>query len=499
MMMDSLDELPRRLWHLRDQDELFENTTNKVLLNSYDFSKPGYAQTLSEHICAHGGDVDFISRCDCEYLVGNFYIGQTCPKCKTVVEDGMRVADSFKDYRVWVRLPAEIKGALSPIAFMILRTFLKYQKSGGSNYVTEDLSIANADKEKKGNFLEDILDVTTPPHPLIADAVPGKGFNYFFDNFDYIMDYFLTRDKRTSSKKGAPMIREWIKKYRNVLFCRHFALLANTLHAVISSDVNKESKRKFVDKHCQLSLHAAQTLGYLEFKSGRRKNMVEIERKTFNAYQHLMGYYFIITKTQLGEKKALPRMHLFGSRLHLSFRSVISPITGPHCIDELYVPFSVASNTFRTEILGRLQRDYGMTLSEAYEKQQNSLTMFDEDVYQILCNLIQECPYKGIPVLWVRNPVVRVGGVELMFVTQIKTDMKDETISMSALMCPFSNADFDGDAKNGFRIPENNLVEKFMLLHASNVYLSQYEPAVTSHITIPKITQITANKFLGRV
>ena len=489
----------KRLWHLTNLDELFEMTPNKIVLNSYDFSKPGYSQTLCEHIHSYSGDLDFIARCDCDHLVGNFYIGQTCPKCKSVVEDGTSVEDSFLNYHTWLRLPKEIKGALSPIAFLVLRSFLKYQKSGGTKYVTEEFTIANADKERKGNYLEDILDVTTPVNPAIGDAIPGKGFNYFYENFDYIMDYFLSRDKKISQKKQAPAIRQWIDKYRDKLFCRHFCVLSNTLHAVISSDTNKESKRKFVDKYTQLSLHAAQTLGYLEFKSKRRKSMHEIEKKTFSAYQHLMGYYFVVIKTQVGQKKALPRMHLFGSRLHLSFRSVISPITGPHCIDELYVPFSVASNTFRTEILGRLQTHYGMTLSEAYEKQQNSLTMFDEDIYQILCAFINECPYKGVPVLWVRNPVVRVGGVELMFVTKIKPDMRDETISMSALMCPFSNADFDGDAKNGFRIPENKLVEEFMLLHASNLYLSQNEACVTSHITIPKIIQITANKFLGRV
>ena len=109
------------------------------------------------------------------------------------------------------------------------------------------------------------------------------------------------------------------------------------------------------------------------------------------------------------------------------------------------------------------------------------------------------CPYKGIPVLWVRNPVVRVGGVELMFVTHIKSDMGDQTISMSSLMCPFSNADFDGDEKNGFRIPTTEMVEEFMPVHASRLYLSHNEMQVTSFITLPKLTQIMINKFLGRV
>jgi hypothetical protein len=85
---------------------------------------------------------------------------------------------------------------------MILRSFLRYQKNGKAKYVMDECTIANMDKEKKGNFLEDILCVDTPVNPLIADAIPGKGFNYFYDNFDYIMDYFLTRDKRMSQNNA---------------------------------------------------------------------------------------------------------------------------------------------------------------------------------------------------------------------------------------------------------------------------------------------------------
>ena len=490
---------PKRLWHLVNLDQLFERSPNKIILNGYDFSKPGYAQTLWDHVCSDTGEIDFIARCECDNLIGNFFIGQTCPKCRTVVKDGMDVTENFLEHKLWIKLPEEIKGALSPIAFFVISSFLKYGQKGSSNYVTAEMEISNKGKKTKGNYLEDILDVTTPPNPNIAASIPGKGFNYFYDNFDYIMEYFLTMDKKTSQKKTAQGVREFIGKYRNVLFCRHFPVLSNVLHAVVSSDSGKENKRKYVDKYCQLILHAAQSLGYIQYRGKRKKTEKEIERITFSAYQNIIGYCSVVVKNQLAKKKALPRMHLFGSRLHLSFRSVISPITGSHCIDELYVPFSVMVNTFRTEIIGRLENHYGMTLSEAYDKQQKALTKFDHDIYHILCAFIEECPYKGIPVLWIRNPVVRVGGVELMFITKIKTNMEDETISMSSLACKFSNADFDGDAKNGFRIPENDLVEKFMALHASNLYLSQNELSVTTHITIPKITQITANKFLGRV
>lgn len=494
-----LNQDPKRMWHLLSLDELFERSSNKIVLNDYDFSKANYSQTLLDHVCSDKGEIDFIAKCKCEHYVGDFYVGAKCPICHTVVTDGMNIVEHFNEHKVWITLPEQIKGALSPIAFFILRSFLGYGKRGTSNYITEDLEIANKGEEKKGNYLEDILDVTTPPNPLISASIPGKGFNYFYDNFDYIMNYFLTMDKKTSKKSRAPSIQAWIKKYRNVLFCRHFPILSDVLHAAVSSDSTKENKRKYVDKYCQLILHAATSLSALKFKSKKRRGEKEVEKVTFSAYQHIIGYNAVVAKVHLSKKKSLPRMHLFGSRLHLSFRSVISPITGPHCIDELYVPFNVMVNTFRCELIGRLESHYGLTYLEAYDKQQSALTRFDEDIYDILCAFIVESKYKGIPVLWVRNPVVRIGGVEVMFITKVKTDMEDETISMSSLACKFSNADFDGDEKNGFRIPENELVDKFMALHASELYLSQNELSVTNLITIPKITQINVNRFLGRV
>lgn len=56
-----------------------------------------------------------------------------------------------------------------------------------------------------------------------------------------------------------------------------------------------------------------------------------------------------------------------------------------------------------------------------------------------------------------------------------------------------------GDAKNGFRIPEMDMVRKFMPMHPSQLYLSRNELKVNSAITIPKISLLALNKFLRRV
>ena len=488
-----------RLISLVDLDDLFHRSLNKVILTDCDFTKSGYSETLRNHLHSKRDILDSIATCECEHLKSNFYLGMTCPKCHTEVTIDDVGGDNFQEHKVWIRLPDEIPGALQPNAFFTLRRFLIYGENEQDDYDDDRMKVLSKNGKKQENYLESILDVTTPPHPSIAEFIPGKGFSYFYHNFDYIMDFFLNRFSKTAKKKEVPIIKQYIRKYRDRLFCRHFPALTSTLHAVINREGQKSKKAKYVDQYCQHILHCANILSFLKYKSKRHRSQKEIERLTFDAYQELMGYESLIIDKHLSDKKALPRMHLFGTRFHVSFRSVISPIIGPHQIDELHIPFNVAVNTFRPEILGRLMEGDGLNDTEAFNKHQTALVKFDEDIYQILVGLIRNCPYKGIPVLWVRNPVVRAGGVELMFVTQIKTDMGDQTISMSSLMCPFSNADFDGDEKNGFRIPTMEMVEEFKAVHASRLYLSHNEMSVTPHITIPKLTQITINKFLGRV
>ena len=485
-----------RLIHLVNLDELFHSSLNKVILTDCDFTKPGYSEYLRDHLHSKHDFVDNVATCECEHLKSNFYIGMTCPKCHTEVTLEDTGSENFEEHKVWIRLPDEILGALQPIAFFTLRRFLSYESKKAQKTDSDKVSKSS---KKKPDYLEAIIDVTTPVHPDLQEFIPGKGFNYFYENFDYIMDFFLNKFKKTSRKKEVPIIKLFIQKYRDKLFCRHFPVLTSALHAVINSEGQKTGSTKYVDQYCQHVLHCATTLSFLRYKSKRHRTHKEIERLTFDAYNDLMEYDLEIIKKHLSEKRAIPRMHLFGSRLHLSFRSVISPIIGPHQVDELHIPFNVAVNTFRAEIRGRLMEGEGLNITEANNKVETALVKFDEEIYQILIGLIRSCPYKGIPVLWVRNPVVRVGGVELMFITEIKSDIGDQTISMSSLMCPFSNADFDGDEKNGFRIPTMEMVEEFKAVHASRLYLSHNEMSVTPFITIPKLTQIAINKFLGRV
>ena len=57
--------------------------------------------------------------------------------------------------------------------------------------------------------------------------------------------------------------------------------------------------------------------------------------------------------------------------------------------------------------------------------------------------LIRECQEqtgrRGLPILFGRNPTIRIGGIMLLFVPKIKSDINDDTISISAKICSAPN------------------------------------------------------------
>mgnify|MGYP001215684936 CR=1 FL=1 len=458
--------IPNRVLHVLDLDDVFNQTHDKVILNRFDFGSDGYGQKLSEAIFSRATDIDFVARCDCEHLQGNFYLGHICPKCHTPVVLDTDLSTGYLQHKAWLECPRAIDGWINPSAFFVLSRWMSYGKRVGANYTNAKGDLVTKGKKRKGNFLEDILDVTMPlPDELLnarykgnvnhpdytlqgeagTPVFEGSGFNYFHQNFDRIMQYFLYEFKKTANKKDTESIALYLKKHRNVIWCRYLPVLSSSLHSVVMSEGTRENRKRYVDKICQYVQHAAQTLSYLEFSPAKHRSHEDAEAATLSAYQEMIAYCNTISRKQLSAKRALLRMHVYGSRTHLSGRAVIVPITGPMAMDELHIPWSMAVNLFRVDIIGVLIREHDHNFGDAYNRQQRAIVMFDPLINQIMLRFIQECPYKGIPVLWTRNPSIRAGSTMLCFITKIKISPEDETVGMPSPSTPPSNADFDGD------------------------------------------------------
>lgn len=436
----------RRILKLIDFDKLYNQyKSTAVILNRFDFNDANYSETLSEHLFSSTHDVDFVARCTCDYYHGNRYLDKICPICNTRVTLDMEAINGHLEFKTWLECPRSLSGGwLHPVVYHVLH---KWLRAGGK-------------RPKK--YLEEILNPNIPTSPEIADVITGKGFSYFHDNFDRIIEWFMFHYKPTASKPNVPVIQLFLQKHRDLLFCRHLPVLASSLHPIVMGEGYGNNRRRFVDQSSQFVLLAASTLSYQQFsmKKYRRKDADEVA--AWIAFEAHMSYLTDkdcgVAVRQLSKKKSLPRQHVFGTRLHETVRGVIVPLSGPHRIDEIHLPWSAAVNLFRPHIRGRLMRKYGMTLGEAATRQRRALVLYDPLIDKIMTDLIAECPYVGHPCLFNRNPSIRTGSLQLLFITYVKKDPEDKTIEFSVLVATPFNADFDGDSKIVISVHGNFLV-----------------------------------------
>lgn len=477
----------RRIVKLLDFDALYEARRDiAVILNRFDFTAPRYAETLSAHLFSSTNEVDFVARCECEYLKGNRFLDHTCPVCHQPVTLDMEAIDGHLEYRTWLEYPTEAEGGwLHPIVFNMLNRWLR------------------VNGKKPHRYLEEILDPTVPTAPEIIDVCDGKGFQYLYKNFDRIIDWFAHHFKPTANRPNVNVILHFLKKHRSILFCRHMPVLASSLHPIVMGEGYGNNRRRFVDQSSQYVLLSASTLSYLAYSSKRFRRKDAVDIASWVAYRSHISYLTDkdcgVAVKQLSKKKALPRQHLYGGRLHLSARGVIVPISGPHQIDELGMPWATMVNLLRPHIRGRLMLKYGLTLGEAATRHRRALQLYDPLIYEIINDLIAECPYKGLPCLFNRNPSIRTGSIQLMFITSVKTDPNDHTIEFSVLAAPPPNADYDGDELNLFLLTEMWTIPYWMALHPSRQILDRNSPTISNMIGIPPTALVVWNTFLRKV
>jgi hypothetical protein len=474
-----------RVLRLIDHDQQYafnqhQSGFEPLILNTFDLSDPNHKERLSELVSSNGSGADFIARCQCDNLEGNQRIGQICPICGAAVSPVNLLDDNNLLCRNWLTAPSElIYGWLTPKLYLALSNWLAYDK-------------------KKNNYLDDILDVTTPIPFELSDLVFGKGFTYLYENFDRIFEYFAFYHPVISKKPETQAMRLCIKANREKLFCRYIPVLNSAVNPIIT-DNSGNNRKRYSDTTADFILKATITLSRLEFSPKRKNRLFHVERDAFKAYKDIIAYTEDATSKYLSVKKAIPRMNIFGSRYHWSFRTVIVPITAPHAYYELHAPWKMAVNSLRVQIIGRLCDEFGANINDAIVKTRNALHWCDPDIHKLLNRFIEESPFPGIACVWDRPPSIRDGSVMMKFWTKIKPDLADSCISMTPMDVSLQNADFDGDNLAGIILPETDMVRAFKNLSPAAQIFDRNTGEVTENISVHKTCTLTINRFLGEI
>jgi len=461
-----------RIFKLYDIDEMFAETNEPIIVNNVDTTVEDLSQSINEVIFKENKleDIGFVASCECGNpdLMDNKYEGTICPICKTEVVSGFTYDFHHK---VWIGVPNEVPAFIHPWVYVVLSSWLQRMKKGRHNYL-DDLLIVDP-KHK------------TPPE--IAEYFDGRGFKYVYENFNYIMNYFLEIHPKTKKKVDTPFIRKFLKENRDKIFCTKLPILPKELHPITKNG----SSRKYKDdasndlSECIVDLVAVNFIKGINTTSQQQK----IEKIVFKAYKAYIEYISKIVKTKLSTKYGILIEHIYGSRLHTTMRGVIRPITKIHDGDEVHVSWKMGLATYKMIVLNHLIWRKKYDPLEAIKKIEKAYIRYDFEIDQILQTIIDEAEgdiydYKqkkyvktklpGLPVYIGRNPGLNPGSIQLLFITEIgpslktppsdfdEVDISDNTIGISTMIVKDPNADFDGDHMNILPIFELDKIDELI-------------------------------------
>lgn len=406
--------------------------TDPVLLNSLyrdevDSINPVKAVMVTEY---DGDYVQTLPACACGSTKGRPNYGVVCPSCDTEVMSPIErgfVTD------VWVEAPEGVRSFILPNFFAMLDAGFKKNKFNAFRYLCYN-------RYKVEEKAEGVLE------RMKASGIP-RGYNFFIDNFEEVFTQLMLmpifKDKRAHNEKVLAVY----KKYGKTLFPRFLPMPSK--RSVITELSGKG--RKIAGGYQHL-LNGASAIYEA---CNPRLSVADRERATFNALTMFRDYHAFVDGDILGSKEGWYRKHVFGSRMGPTFRAVISSLAGIHEYDELHLPFGVAIATFRPYIMNKLLRQ-GYLVNEAERFIINAITakgdQSESPMMAIINEIIDECPHKGLPVLFGRQPTLNLRSIQLFYVTKVKSDPADNTIGISILAIKGPNADFDGDQMQGMPI-----------------------------------------------
>lgn len=474
-----------------------------TILTDIKVSDASFQEKLTENILSKTNTLDFIPTCGCEYFSGKVYENEICPKCHERVSSEIEETAGMIPHKGWIECPDQIKGGfLHPLFYVQLDKWLKFKST-----------ITDRSGDSPSNYLDVLLNPNFPiESPEIAQFVGNRtrGFSFVYENFEEIINFFANEFKKTAMMFVSIKMRYELAFYQSRAFTRRLPILTTALHT-ITKDLSESKQKRYTDDNCKYVTSALSILSYLKHSPGSRSRTIEnIESRTFKAYKMLLNYIDDITIKQISKKKSIPRQQVYGSRMAMSFRTVIVPNLEVHEIDELILPWGIGVEIFKEEILNHLLRK-GVYSQDAFRKYENATQNYDIDVHNILNKLLEDYKNKfneytnnrfnakGYASLINRNPSLRESSISFVWISKIKPDPEDHVMEVSPMGCDGPNYDFDGDNMNGLKLQEIKEAVNFLVFHPSRVSLSKASPEMSSLFNVSQTGDLVLNTFLGMI
>ena len=399
----------------KNMEDLFYETSNKIIINNLPLTS--IKDLVDQLFIKYENELSLIPKCKCGNLKGNYLKNEYCNLCSTYVEDRFNELKPF----IWISKLADNLPFLSPYVWGSINTLMG--KDNGMRWL--------ADSTYNPPSVQSYL------HTIKA-IIGGRGYLNVINNLDKILEFLKGYSKFKTPEKQLLIqsLLDKIQTDKREIFSSYLPLFNNNFFIVEKN--NKDSYTSSVlGDIINIATLALNTINAPKVTDKR------LEITTAKIISHVAELFIKYVKDNLAGKKKLIRKHIYGTRAHFTARAVITALSGKCEYDELHLPWSIAVPLFRPHIINLLVKQ-GYNYRIASEKVFSASTTFDSEIYNLITSYIMDRPDKGVPCLFHRNPSLLQGSSQRLRITKIKTDLGDNTISLSTLIVKAPNADFDG-------------------------------------------------------
>lgn len=412
---------------LLDYDEVLRNLPEPpTIINEMDLdfsTDEGRAALISQLMMSFDGDVIApIPVCSptCGHLVGEHAVGETCPHCGN---KPVNLVDKSAESSLWVAPPEGVKTLINPEAWTVIAGRCLHGK--------------------RFNALEWVCDPWyRESYPALTGVLEQffaeghvRGINYFFDNFDAVMAFMFRAGLVRGLKDQKLELEKFIQNNRSKIFTRYLPVPSSLFVVHEKTAMGTYSDDKSTSVPDAIFTITSTICSPVRLSLGRRESYAT------KAITALAKCYQDIYTKFIGGKYGLIRKQLIGSRLHMTARAVITSLSGVHQYNELHIPWGLATQLFKYHLTAKLLQR-GFTPNEALTFIEDNATRYNDDLNTLFEELINESPDgEGIPCIFQRNPSLTRLSAQCLRITKVKTDVTDNTFSVSVLILRPFNAD----------------------------------------------------------
>lgn len=437
-------------WEVEDFDRMFINSSSKVILNDMPYQSSEDQKAIQKKVfkITSGNSLESYPSCECGHTkyVENLtaYTGKNCPKCALPV-----VYQHEKELEpvLWLGVPDGVDAFISPVFWYQIESATRskthkvtHNSFSPLRWFTNPYYRNYSGGRKLVDYLEQLLE----------DGEIVRDYNWTIRNFDKVLDIIGDCLATHAPGKVAEFlkVKMVIQMYKDKVFTKYLPL-PNSLCVVFEQQ--DFSYRRMTGSASLLMPAINHLLGLKRTppdsgvtpepltKAQQKKVCKEVA--TFSVDYQV--YWDYVIREEIGRKPGIARKDTFGVRPPFTYRAVITSITGPHDYDELHLPWSVACELFRPFIHEELLNE-GMGPVQIESFINRHMRIYHERLELLFNKVIGEwrsLGFKGWPSSLIRNPSLYVASNQTQFITKVKTDPKDKTLSLSWICCYGYNGD----------------------------------------------------------